>query len=113
MSIQIERTLGNTDDISVTDAIATCGAVPLGPSAGGALYCVSASASPVTIQWWASYSPSSPYYRLHDNDNVAVNTPVQADRCYPLPDGLFGAWSVKAVANTAGQTATLRFSFKG
>lgn len=113
MSVQIERESTTSAVVGVTDSTATSGSVMMQRLAGGLVFCSAASASPVTLQWWARFEDSTTWFRLYDKDNAAINTTVQANRCYPVPDELFGAVAIMAVANTAGQTATLRIALKG
>lgn len=113
MSCDIQRVAAATDPVAVTSDVNTTGRVVSGGFAGGTFFCVAASATPVTLQWWAKFSHDSADFRVCDSTNTVLATNVQADRAYPIPDELFGAVVIKAVANTAGQTATLRFALKG
>lgn len=113
MSVNIERCVTFTDPVEVTDNVNTTGNVVVGAFAGGTVFCVTASATPVTLQWWGRFSHDSADFRVCDKDNTPLATPVQSNRAYPIPDELFGAVAIKAVANGAGQTATLRFALKG
>jgi hypothetical protein len=114
MSIAIERTMGTTGAINVTSNPATTDTIPLGPSAGGLLYCVNTStASAITVLWYANFAPDSADFQLTDASNTVTTTTIQPGRCCELPAELFGAPQVKIVAQTAGQTATLRVSLKG
>lgn len=113
MSVQIERESSTSAEVSVTDSTATSGSVMMQRLAGGVVFCVSSSTTPFTVQWWARFGDSTTWFRLYDKDNAAINTVIQANRCYPVPDELFGAVAIMPVANTAGQTATLRIALKG
>jgi hypothetical protein len=114
MSIAIERTIGTTGVINVTSDPATTDTIPLGPSAGGMLYCVSTSTgNAITVSWFADFAPDSPDFQLADTTNAVTTTTIQPGRCYELPAELFAAPQVKVVTQTAGQTAVLRVSLKG
>ena len=114
MSIAIERTMGTTGVINVTSDPATTGMIPMGPSAGGLLYCVSTSTgTAITVSWYANFAADSPDYQLADAANTVTTTTIQPGRCCEIPGELFGAPQLKVVAQTAGQTATLRISLKG
>lgn len=114
MSVQIERVLGHTGPITVTSDATTATPVPLGPSAGGLLHCVSTSTgAPITVSWHAQYAVDSPTFKLHDATNVVVTTVLAPANCYDMPAALFGAAQVRVVAETAGQSAVVYFSLKG
>ena len=114
MSVQIERVLGSTAPLTVTSDAATTGPVPLGPSAGGMLHCVSTStAAAITVSWYAQYSATSAAFKLFDATNVVVTNVIAPGNCYELPAALFGAAQVRVVAETAGQSAVVFFSLKG
>lgn len=113
MSTMIERESVTSGDVAVFDHVLTSQSMMMQRLAGGLVFCVSASATPITLQWWARFEGSTTFFRLHDKDNNPITTIVQADRCYPIPDELFGAVAIEAVANGAGQSAVLRFAMKG
>jgi hypothetical protein len=114
MSIAIERTMGTTGVINVTSNPATTGMIPMGPSAGGLLYCVQTSNSgPIAIHWYANFSPNSADYQLCTPVNQVVSTTIQPNRCYEIPPELFGAPQIKIVCTSSGVTATVRLALKG
>lgn len=114
MSVQIERVTGATGGLTVTSDPATTGAVPLGPSAGGLLHCVSTSTNgAITVSWHAQFAADSPSFKLHDSLGVAVTGTIAPGNCCELPAALFGAMQVRIVAETPGQSAVVRVSLKG
>lgn len=114
MSVQIERVLGNTGPITVTSDAATTSQVPLGPSAGGMLHCVSTSTgSPITVSWHAQPAADGSTFKLHDSTNTVITNVIAPGNCYEMPSALFGAAIVRVVAETAGQSAVVSFSLKG
>jgi hypothetical protein len=114
MSVQIERVLGSTAPLTVTSDAATTGPVPLGPSAGGMLHCVSTSTgAPITVSWHAQLASDSATFKLHDTSNIVVTNVIAPGNCYEMPSALFGAAMVRVVAETAGQSAVVTFSLKG
>jgi len=101
------------NDITITSTESTSGWMPSGCFAGAVLYCVSTStAGAITISWRAQYFGNSPLYKLHDATNAAITTVIQAGRCYEIPAELFASFTIRAVADTAGQSAVVRLSYK-
>jgi hypothetical protein len=114
MSIQIERVIGSTGPINVTNDPATTGPIVLGPSAGGLLHCVSTSTgTAITVSWYAQYAATSSPFKLFDATNVVVTSSIAPGNCYEMPSALFAAAQVRVVAETAGQSAVVFFSLKG
>jgi len=114
MSIAIERTLSATGVINVTSNPATTGTIPLGPSAGGMLFCQTTSTNgAIDVLWYANVTPDSADFQFADATNQPLQTKIQPGRCYEIPAELYGAPQLKIVAATEGQSATVRFSLKG
>lgn len=114
MSLEIDRFSLVSEPLTVTSSEATSAPCGFGSCAGATLYCVSTSTSgAITISWRAKFNASSPVYKLHDSTNTALTATIQPGRCYDVPQELFGALQIMAVADTAGQTAVVRFSAKG
>lgn len=114
MSIEIDRNFVISEQVTITDSESTTGPVGFGTFAGGLVYVVSTSTgSAITVSWRGKHATNSPSYRLADSANSPITTTIQAGRCYEIPQELFGACQISAVAETAGQSATVRFTTKG
>ena len=109
MSVCIERIAESTAQLSCTDAASTTQPFGFGNVAGGLIFCISASAATVAVNFYANYSGSDTPSLLCDSANAAVSITMQAGRCYELPTSLFGAAQVRIVATGAGASATIRF----
>ena len=81
----------------------------------GALLVVTATStgSAVVLTFGARPNASSTtFYTAADSSNAPITMTVQPDRCYALPDGLFGAVYVTATA-AGGATVTCNVYMKG
>lgn len=113
MSVAIERVLGDTGELVFSDISLPSPVVPLGPSAGGLVYCLETStAGAITVAWYAAHRADAIFWQLADGANMPITTTIQPGRCYELPTELFGAALLKAIPSTAGQTCKLVFSLK-
>jgi len=101
-------------DVTFTDDAATTGGFQYAMHAGALLLVRSTStAGPVEITFLARPSSSSAdYFVAGDTTNNAVTLNVQPGRCYPLPDELFAAPYVGALA-ASGATVTVSVFMKG
>lgn len=114
MSLEIDRNFNLFDQATVTSDENATATVGFGTFAGGLMYVISTSTgSAITISWRARFSGSSAIYKLCDSTNTPITTVIQAGRCVELPQELFGAMQVLAVADTAGQSAVVRVTVKG
>lgn len=114
MSLEIDRFCIVSEQGVITSNETTTATQGFGSFAGGLMYVTSTSTgSAITVSWRSRFSASSAIFKLHDSSNSPITTTIQAGRAYELPQEIFGALQVMAVADTAGQSAVVRFSTKG
>jgi hypothetical protein len=110
MPQKIERLSSVTSTINVTASAGTSQAVPFG-AAGGGMFIVDALAGGASsLSWHVAFGPTQT--PVPANDGTAdVTTSVVVNKAYPIPDALFAAPFIVAVANAG--TASIRLCVKG
>lgn len=107
---KIERFNSVTATLSLTDSASTSAKIPFGPAGGGVIIVDSAQGGATTITWHAVFTPEGVPRPLY-SDDAAVQTEIEANRAYPIPDACFASPMVVPVLNAG--TSTIRVSLKG
>lgn len=110
MPQKIERLSSVTGTIVATATASTSPKIPFGAAAGGTLVVDAVSGGANAITWHVAFGPEETPRPLNA-DGSGVTTAIAANNAYALPDSLYGAQFIVAVANAG--TATIRVSVKG
>jgi hypothetical protein len=110
MPNKIERASSVTSTVVATASAATSPKIPFGAAAGGMLIVDSVSGGASSLSWHASFGPELTAVPVNDG-TADVTTSIVAGKAYAIPDALFAAPFVVAVANAG--TATFRICVKG
>lgn len=114
MSMDIQRVIGLSTGIAVSNTVGAATLIPLGPASGGVLHVVSTSTDgAILVEFQVRHSPGSAEFRLADSSNDIITLSIQPGRCYAIPDELFGAMQFLVIAQTPGETAVLAVTIKG
>jgi hypothetical protein len=110
MANKIERLSSVTSAIAVTASAATSPKIPFGAAAGGVFIVDAVTGGATTLSWHVSFGPELSPSAVNDG-TADVATSIVAGKAYPIPDALFAAPFIVAVANAG--TATIRLCVKG
>lgn len=110
MPNKIERYSSVSNIVTATASAATSPKVPFGASAGGMIVVDSVSGGASSLAWHAAFGPEVTPVPVNDG-TADVTTTIVAGKAYPIPDALFAAPFIVAVANAG--TATFRICVKG
>jgi hypothetical protein len=109
MPNKIERLCSVTGSIVATASASTSPKVPFGAASGGVLVVDGVTGGAASLAWHVAFGPEGTPVPV--NSGGAVTTTVSAGNAYPIPDALFGAPFIVAVADAG--TVTFRVSVKG
>jgi len=107
---KIERFSSVTAALALTDTATTSARVPFGAASGGIIIVDAVTGSANKITWHAAFGDGDTPRPIW-NESAVVETSIQANRAYPIPDACFAATRVVPVLNA--DTATVRVSLKG
>jgi hypothetical protein len=110
MPNKIERLSSVTSEIVVTSSAATSPKIQFGAAGGGVFIVDAVSGGATTLAWHVSFGPELTPSAVNDG-TADVATSIVAGKAYPIPDALFAAPFIVAVANAG--TATIRLCVKG
>lgn len=108
MPNKIERLSSVTAELTVTADVNTTPVIPFGAAAGGTIF-VEAVSGAGSISWHVSYGPEGNAFTVIDG--APVTTSIAAGAAYPIPDALYAAPFIRAVADAG--TANIVVSLKG
>jgi hypothetical protein len=109
MPNKIERLCSVTGSIVATASASTTPKIPFGAASGGTLIVDGVTGGAATLTWYVAFGPEGTAVPIQSSG--AVTTTISAGNAYPLPEALFGAPFIAAVADVG--TATFRISVKG
>lgn len=91
---------GPSQDVTFTSNINTTGGFNLAQYAGAVIMVKSLTGSSPNLIWYCKESAdSSAAFLLADDANTPIQTSVQANRAYAVPDALFAAGYVTAICS--------------
>jgi hypothetical protein len=110
MPNKIERYSSTTEIVTATASSSTSPKIPFGASAGGMIVVDAVSGGASSLSWRVACGPDASAIPVNDGTSD-VATSIVAGKAYPIPDALFAAPFIVAVANAG--TATFRICVKG
>ena len=110
MSYRIQRENATTYSVVATNSASTTPKIAFATMSGGTIF-VTAVSSATKVVWYASPDSQTTPVPLKDSTGSAVETTVSAGNAYALPDAVFGALFISAVADAG--TVTMHISTKG
>lgn len=110
MPHKIERLCSVTGSVVATASASTSPKIPFGAAAGGTLIVDAVTGGAATLTWYVAYGQEDTPRPLNAGGS-GVTTAIAVDSAYTLPDALYGAPYIVAVADAG--TATFRVSVKG
>ena len=109
MPQKLERLNSVSASLIATSSASTSPKIPFGAVSGGMIH-VSAVSSAASITWHVAFAPEETPVPVSSGGS-AVTTAIAAGNAYAIPDAVFAAPYIVAVANAG--TATFRVSVKG
>jgi hypothetical protein len=99
MSMDTRKCL--SDSLALTASLSTTPALAIENFASGEIF-IPAASSITSLTFYVAPTSKGTFLAAYDAAGSAVTMTVTAERAYPLPAAIFGASSVKMVANTTG-----------
>lgn len=110
MPNKIERVCSVTGSVVATASASTSPKIPFGAAAGGAIIVDGVTGGAATLTWHVAFGQEDTPRPLNSGGS-GVTTAIATNNAYALPDALYGAPFIVAVADAG--TATFRVSVKG
>lgn len=93
--------LCQAESVILTTSSATTPEIDIGRFASGTVFIPNGS-SITTLTYYSSYIAGGAVAAAYDSAGTAITQTVQADRCYPIPAGVFGSGIIRITGNAVG-----------